>query len=196
MISRVKKTLIIAAAVLGILSLACCGGVVAYILLSDPVYADPEDPCEASVTGPLSDLGTVADRKNKLVDAHGRLYNACAVTLKAGDGERLLTVVIDVPADSDAEEIYDTFRGAAAANAGGAIKEVPDVGAKAYAVHTVTGGRFGFELTFYDGNLFVCLALVSDGGLSPDEAYARLAAVADAVMTALQQSRGGDGWDD
>jgi hypothetical protein len=37
-------------------------------------------------------------------------------------------------------------------------------------VHTVTGGQFGFELTFYDGNLFVSLALASGGGLSPDDA--------------------------
>lgn len=184
-----RKTLIIVFAVLGVVLLACCGGGVAYILSSDPVYAEPEDPCAASVTGPLSDLGTVANRKTKLIDAHGRFQRACAVTLKAGDMERLLTVVIDVPADSDARSTWDVFRGAAAANAGGgAIKEVSDVGAKAYAVHTVTGGQFGFELTFYDGNLFVCLVLVSGGGLTPDEAHARLIAVADAVMTALLQS--------
>jgi hypothetical protein len=193
----VKKTWIIAAAALGVLLLTVGGGVVVYHLSSDPVaarrvpgrvYAEAEDPCAASVAGPLSGLGTVDDRKKKLIDAHGRLYKACAVTLKAGDVERLLTVIIDVPADSSARDIYDTFRGAAVANAGDAVKDVADVGAKAYAAHTVTGGRSGFELTFYDGNLFVCLALGSDGGLSPDEAHVRLIAVADAVMTALQLS--------
>jgi hypothetical protein len=184
----VKKTWIIAAAVLGVLSLVFGGGVVAYNLLSDPVYAEAEDPCAASLTGPLSGLGTVVDREKKLIDVHGRLYKACAVRLKAGDVERLLTVLIDVPADSDARDIYDTFRAAAVANAGDAVKEVADVGTKAYAAHTVTGGQSGFELTFYDGNLLVVIALASAGGLSPDEAQVRLTAVADAVMTALQQS--------
>lgn len=202
MISGVKKIWIIAAVVLGVLSLTFGGGVVAYNLLSDPLYAEAEDPngssapvyaeaedlCATSVIGPPSGLGTVVDRKKKLIDVHGRLYKACALTLTAGGAERLLTVVIDVPADADARDIYDTFRGAAVANAGDAVKEVADVGAKAYAAHTVTGGQSGFELTFYDGNLFVYLALAWAGGLSPDEAHVRLIAVADAVMTALQQS--------
>jgi hypothetical protein len=186
----VKKTLIVVGSVLGGLLVLCCAGGVALYLLADTTYGKPSDPCAISALDSLSDLGDVSDKKPDTVNAFGRTYSKCVVTLGA---DRSLTVVVDVPSSgSDARAHYDTVRKIAGT---GTVADLPNVGTKAFTMYTLTGDSLMFELDFYDGNLYASLNFVADG-VTAEQARAWLTTVAKGVMSSLEQRSSGSDWDD
>jgi hypothetical protein len=196
----VKKALIIIGIVAGALLLLCCGGGVALYFLADTnTYAKPADAC-ATATGAqgVSTFGAVKNKQPKETTAFGRTYPGCVVTFEAAG---TLTVMIDVTSsESDVRTHYDGVKkiAEAATAAGATVADVDGIGTKAFAMYSTAGGAPMYELDLYDGNLYLSLNLTAPAGatLAQDKVRADLVAVGRSLMTSLESTSSGSGWDD